>query len=84
MSLLDGLCAKQFAIFQNNGKTLVSTSVNGMSFSYSEGTGLQPMDVVEMAIDVIKELKYLPESQIETTILSQNRGLTYSVFSTVL
>lgn len=84
LNALDAVVLKQFQLVQNNGKTLVSSAVNGVSFTYSTTSGLDPLDIVQMAVNVIRETKDLEQEEIEGAILGNSSQLTYGLFSGVL
>lgn len=84
LNALDAVVLKQFQLVQNNGKTLVSSAVNGVSFTYATTSGLEPLDVVQMAVNVIRETKDLEQEEIEDAILGSHTQLTYGLFQTLL
>ena len=84
LGALDAVVLKQFQLVQNNGKTLVNSAVNGVSFSYTTSNSLEPLDVIQMAVNVIRETKDLAQEEIEGKILGSVSQLTYSLFSGVL
>jgi len=84
LNALDAVVLKQFQLVQNNGKTLVNSAVNGVSFSYTTSNSLEPLDVIQMAVNVIRETKDLEQEEIEGAILGSHTQLTYGLFSTLV
>jgi hypothetical protein len=84
LNALDAVVLKQFQLVQNNGKTLVNSAVNGVSFSYTTSNSLEPLDVIQMAVNVIRETKDLEQEEIEGAILGSSSQLTYGLFSTLV
>lgn len=48
---LEAIAAGQATVFQNGGRTMISASVAGKSFSYQVTTGITPVEVVKAALE---------------------------------
>ena len=78
--LLEAIAQGQATVFENGGRTMVSASVAGKSFSYQVTSGITPVDVAKAALDGWRLIQGKNDAEVAAIFTGDQSLVTYPRF----
>lgn len=77
---LEAIAAGQASVFQNGGRTMISASVAGKSFSYQVTSGITPVEVAKAALDGWRLIQGKNDAEVAAIFTGAQSLVTYPRF----
>ena len=77
---LESIAAGQVTVFQNGGRTMISASVAGKSFSYQVTSGITPVEVAKAALDGWRLIQGKTDAEVTAIFTGDQSLVTYPRF----
>lgn len=77
---LEAIAAGQASVFQNGGRTMISASVAGKSFSYQVTSGITPVEVAKAALDGWRLIQGKNDAEVAAIFTGDQSLVTYPRF----
>jgi len=77
---LEAIAAGQASVFQNGGRTMISASVAGKSFSYQVTSGITPVEVAKAALDGWRLIQGKTDAQVAEIFTGDQSLVSYPRF----
>jgi hypothetical protein len=77
---LESIAAGQVTVFQNGGRTMISASVAGKSFSYQVTSGITPVEVAKAALDGWRLIQGKTDAEVTAIFTGDQTLVTYPRF----
>ena len=78
--LLEAIAQGQATVFENGGRTMVSASVAGKSFSYQVTSGITPVEVAKAALDGWRLIQGKNDAEVAAIFTGDQSLVTYPRF----
>ena len=77
---LEAIAAGQATVFQNGGRTMISASVAGKSFTYQLTSGITPVEVAKAALDGWRLIQGKNDAEVAAIFTGDQTLVTYPRF----
>ena len=77
---LESIAAGQVTVFQNGGRTMISASVAGKSFSYQVTSGITPVEVAKAALDGWRLIQGKTDAEVTAIFTGDQSLVSYPRF----
>lgn len=77
---LESIAAGQVTVFQNGGRTMISASVAGKSFSYQVTSGITPVEVAKAALDGWRLIQGKTDAEVAAIFTGDQSLVSYPRF----
>ncbi len=77
---LEAIAAGQATVFENGGRTMISASVAGKSFSYQFAAGITPVEVAKAALEGWRMCSGKTDAEVTAIFTGDQSLVTYPKF----
>ena len=77
---LEAIAAGQATVFQNGGRTMISASVAGKSFTYQLTSGITPVEVAKAALEGWRMCQNKTDAEVAAIFTGDQSLVTYPRF----